>query len=206
MKQHRTMLACRDCGKLFYGSQDNYYCPDCAKLRKAESTVRTRVCCDCGKKFLGGPRARRCPSCADIAKRNYKHKRTERPLGSIDKCVICGKEYVVVSGRQKYCSLECQRIGTLAWQREHKKGYNVVYGQNERRAKRRAGKEKVCIYCLKRFQTDTNTNLCSEYCRKENKKISQCKTDIARGRKRDINKYIEKREEYRRKVNEGQHI
>lgn len=92
-----------------------------------------------------------------------------RPLGSIDKCVVCGKDYVVVSGRQKYCSEICQRKGVLEWQREHKKNYHKVSGQNIKKQARRNTVKKICVYCLKSFESSTPTNLCSEYCRTEQK-------------------------------------
>lgn len=43
--------------------------------------------------------------------RVYENKKGNRmrPIGSIDRCVICGSEYTVASGRQKYCSEACRR-------------------------------------------------------------------------------------------------
>lgn len=198
---NRTKRACQVCGKPFYGSTDYYYCPECAKIKRSDTVVKIRVCKDCGVEFFGGPRARRCPDCAYIAQQetNRRHKKsgTKRPLGSIDKCVICGAEYTVVSGRQKYCSDICQRKGVLDWQREHKRGYNKVSGQDIKKQERRKQAQKICVYCQRIFTSDKPTNLCSDYCRGEQKKLHQCISDINRGYKRDYDRYIDKRDKYR---------
>ena len=203
---NRTKRACQVCGKTFYGSKDFYYCPECAKIKKLDTVVKIRTCQDCSIEFYGGPRARRCPDCAYKAQqetgRRHKKAGTRRPLGSIDKCVICGAEYTVVSGRQKYCSDSCQRKGVLAWQREHKKGYYKASGQDIKRMERRKRAQKICVYCLRTFTSDRPTNFCSDYCRSEQKKLHQCITDINRGYNRNYSKYINKRNEYRDKNNE----
>lgn len=197
----RTKRACQVCGKPFYGSADCHYCPACAKVKKLDTVVKIRTYQDCGVEFYGGPRARRCPDCAYRAQQetNRRHKKsgTKRPLGSIDKCVICGKEYTVVSGRQKYCSDVCQHKGILEWQREHKRGYGKASGQDIKKQERRKHKQKICVYCLKTFTSDTSTNVCSDHCRKEQKKLNQCIADINRGYDRNYDKYIEKRDKYR---------
>lgn len=198
--KNRTKRACRVCGKPFYGGTDCYYCPECAREKKLDTVVQIRNCQDCGIEFFGGPRAKRCPDCAYYAKNHYERKPTMRPLGSIDKCVVCGEKYIVVSGRQKYCSDACQRKGVLEWQREHKKGYHKASGQDIKKQERRAGKKKTCVYCLRMFTTHTPSNLCSDYCRTEQKKLLQCIADIKRGQKRDLKKYEDKREAYREQV------
>ncbi len=201
----RTKRACIVCNKPFYGSTDCYYCPDCAKAKKLDTVVKTRTCQDCGIKFYGGPRAIRCPDCAYKARqktsRQHKKDGTKRALGSIDKCVICDKEYIVVSGRQKYCSNVCQRKGVLKWQREHKKGYDKASGQNIKKQERRKQTQKICVYCQQIFSSDTPTNVCSDYCRKEQAKLNQCIADINRGYNRDYDKYINKRNKYRENKN-----
>lgn len=200
----KTKRACQTCGKPFYGSKDCFYCPVCAKIKKLNTVVKIRTCQDCGVEFYGGPRAKRCPDCAYKAQQetSKRHKRagTKRPLGSTDKCAICGKEYTVVSGRQKYCSAACQREGVLEWQREHKKGYSKTSGQDTKKQERRQQAQKICIYCLQTFKSGTSTNTCSEYCRREQTKFTQCVADINRGYNRDYDKYINKRNKYREKV------
>lgn len=202
--ERRTNRACQVCGKPFYGSSDCFYCLECAEKKKSDAVMRIRTCQDCGIEFFGGPRAKRCPECAYLAsKEDWKrHKKsgTARPIGSVDKCVICGSEYIVNSGRQKYCSDKCQRIGVLEWQREHKRGYGKASGQDEKRKERREAKKKICVYCMRSFYSDRPTNTCSDYCRSEQRKLLQCIKDINRGQKRDLQKYERKREEYRARV------
>lgn len=195
----RTKKACQICGNSFYGGRDCFYCPKCAKDKKADTVVKIRICQDCHIEFFGGPRAKRCPDCAYIAQIHHERKPTMRPIGSVDKCVICGNEYTVVSGRQKYCSEICQRKGVLEWQREHKKNYHKISGQNIKKQERRKQAQKICVYCLRNFTSNTTTNLCSDYCRTEQNKLSQCIADINRGYKRDLKKYEDKRRKYREK-------
>lgn len=205
--RHKTKRACQVCGKPFYGGQDCIYCPACARVKKSDTVVKIRTCQDCGVEFYGGPRARRCPDCAYKAKqetsRQHKKIGANRPLGSIDKCVICDKEYIVVSGRQKYCSDACQRKGVLEWQRGHKRGYNKASGQDIKKMERRKQSQKICVYCLRAFTSNTSTNLCSDYCRREQAKIRQCIADINRGYNRDYDRYIDMRNQYRDKVKGG---
>lgn len=201
---NRTKRACQVCGKPFYGVKDCFYCPACAKGKKLDTVIKIRTCQDCGVEFFGGPRARRCPDCAYKAKqetsRQHKKTGTVRPIGSTDKCVICGKEYTVDSGRQKYCSDACQRKGVLEWQRAHKRGYNKASGQDVKKVGRRKQTQKICVYCLRAFTSDKPTNACSDYCRKEQAKLTQCIADINRGYKRNLDKYTSKRDKYRRAV------
>ena len=205
--KHKTIKACHDCGKKFQGSPDMHYCPDCARKRKSNSVIRFRTCIDCGVQFSGGPKAVRCPVCATRAAAEQraaykKQHKPVRPLGSIDQCEWCGKDYVVRSGKQKYCSPECMKKAVLVWQREHKKGYHIESGQNMKKQERRLEQEKICVYCGRRFKTRTTSNLCSDYCRVEQKKIKICEIDIKRGKNRNLQKYIDKRNEYREKVKE----
>lgn len=123
-----------------------------------------------------------------------------RPIGSVDKCTVCGEEYIVKSGRQKYCSDACMRKGVLAWQREHKRGYDKSSGQNIKKQERRNQKKKVCAYCLRTFTSNTPSNLCSDYCRAEQKKLTQCIADLNRGYKRDLKGHEDRRQEHRDKV------
>lgn len=194
------------CGKPFYGSGDYCYCPECARQRKLDTVVKIRTCQDCSIEFYGGPRARRCPNCAYKAQqetnKHYKKIGPKRPIKSIDKCEVCGAEYIVTSGRQKYCSDACQHKGVLEWQREHKKGYSKQSGQDIKKQERREAVKKICVYCLRTFASDKPTNLCSDYCRSEQKKLNQCIADMKRGLNRDLKKYEERRLEYREKIKE----
>ena len=205
MGKYRTIRACAVCGKPFNNSGDNHYCPECAKKKKVESVLKTRTCIDCGVEFLGGPRAKRCHECARIARaernREYRQKGgASRPIGSIDKCTICGEEYIVNSGRQKYCSEKCKEIGVKEWQKEHKKGYNKASGQDQKKIERRRNVVKICKYCGKYFSSSSSTNMCSDYCRKKQLQISYCNADIKRGMNRNIERLIEERDKYRKDV------
>lgn len=206
-RKNRTKRACQVCGKPFYGDVDNFYCPECAKAKRLDTVVQIRTCWDCGIEFYGGPRAKRCPDCGYRAKQetSKQHKKhgTIRPLGSMDKCVICGKDYIVKSGRQKYCSEACQRKGVLAWQREHKRGYQKASGQDVKRQKRRKQAQKICVYCLRTFTSNTSTNLCSEHCRKEQRRLSAYAAELNRGAKVDYARLLDLRERYREAVKTG---
>lgn len=67
----------------------------------------------------------------------------DRPLGSTDKCIRCGKEYTVDSARQKYCP-DCayeavravDRPASRAWNQANKETYYP--SRNEKRRKERA--------------------------------------------------------------------
>ena len=201
---NRTEKACIKCGKSFHGGSDKFYCDDCAKALKS-NVMRTRTCKLCGVEFLGGPRASYCPKCRKIRQkeasaRARKRGGAARPIGSVDKCKWCGAEYIVNSGRQKYCSDECQREAVLEWQRKHKEGYNKISGQDIKKAQRRKEKKKICVYCGRVFSSPTPTNLCSEYCRKKNKQIKEYQAEIKRGKNVNIGKLLNEQKEYKLKV------
>lgn len=69
-----------------------------------------KKCVICGIEIIGQPLTKYCSKCrAEKIKENDREKYrrkvegTARKLGTIDKCIICGKEYTVNAGRQKYC-------------------------------------------------------------------------------------------------------
>lgn len=201
---NRTKRACIKCGKSFYGGSDRLYCDDCAKVIKS-NVMRTRKCKLCGAEFLGGPRASYCPECRKIrqkeaSERARKRGGAARPIGSIDKCEWCGAEYIVNSGRQKYCSDKCQYEAVLEWQRKHKKGYNKTSGQDIKKVERRKEKKKICAYCGRVFSSSTSTNLCSDYCRKKNRQIKEYQSEIKRGNNVNIGKLLNEQKEYQLKV------
>lgn len=202
---HKTIKVCQSCGAHYEGTRDCHYCPKCAKEKKLDTVVRIRICQDCRTEFYGGPRARRCSECSFKAKqeRNRKFAQTgaARPLGSTDICAICRKEYIVKSGKQKYCSADCQRVGVLAWQRAQRKGYNKSSGQDIKKQKRREEQQKICVYCLRPFKTKSSTNICSDYCKAERKKMQMCQDDIKRGKRRNLQKYVDAMMAYREQVN-----
>lgn len=76
---------------------------------KKASNLHQKICKRCGTAFMGRPAAKYCSDCRLEVKREreraFRHKSKEaiRKLGSIDKCLKCGKEYIVKAGKQKYC-------------------------------------------------------------------------------------------------------
>lgn len=106
--------------------------------------VKDRTCRQCWAVFRGGPRAWYCPACRSVrakeAQRRLQEDGTSRTMGSIDHCTVCGKEYVVLSARQKYCP-DCvyeavravDRPASRAWNQARKETYYP-----EKNAKRKA--------------------------------------------------------------------
>lgn len=152
---------------------------------------RTRKPCrKCGKVFSGGTDKMYCDECSKAIKSDVLRMR---------KCKMCGVEYIVNSGRQKYCSEKCQHKAVLEWQREHKKGYSKTSGQDIKKTERRKEKRKICVYCGCTFSSSKPTNTCSEYCRKKNKQIKEYQAEIKRGRNVNIDKLLNEQKEYRDK-------
>lgn len=198
--KRRTQRSCKRCGKIYFGGVESTMCPECARISRAENVIRERICADCGRNFPGGPRARRCPECRKSASKDKPGRNgPSRPLGSIDVCQMCGKEYIVKSGMQKFCP-ECKRDASLAWQRTHKKEYNKRPEVSQDRKARRGERQKICIYCQLPFWDSSTSNLCSEYCRKKNYQILRYQAEIKRGKNCNIQALEQARQEYREKV------
>lgn len=181
---------CNRCGREFQaGKTWNYLCPDCAAEAKRETVVRPRTCRQCGAVFLGGPRAWYCPSCREertrARDREYKSTRTPgRPLGSIDICVRCGKEYVVNSGRQMYCP-DCAKTAVREKERLRKMVYWEEHRDEYAARKREAAKDsKVCVVCGKPFSGRGPSVTCSEACANAHKKAQQLAADVKRGKRK----------------------
>lgn len=75
--------------------------------QNTRKNIYDRICRQCGASFKGGPRAWYCPSCRAIRQREQAARRRRlgpnRHLGDIDQCIICGKDYIIEGGLQKYC-------------------------------------------------------------------------------------------------------
>ena len=72
--------------------------------------MRECTCRECGKTFPGGPRAWFCPKCRADRRREAsrvgkvkERAGLTRQLGSADQCPVCGQDYIVNSGNQRYC-------------------------------------------------------------------------------------------------------
>lgn len=162
---------CKYCGKEYDGDPGSSACPECAE-RVKKSVVRTRVCRECGREFPGGPRAWYCPECRANRRReaDARHKRagTQRPIGSVDKCLVCGADYVVKSARQRYCQScaeeavkKVDRAQSTAWNRE-----NTT--PEQRKAHRKAAAAEImCVICGRMFIPTSAAITCSPECSME---------------------------------------
>lgn len=99
----------------------------------------------------------------EAQKRFRQGKTAKRKLGSVDKCELCGNEYIVMAGRQKYCSEKCQHEAGLLLQKEYKSAYNKETEQTKKKLEKNSKKQKICEYCGKKFQSKVASNTCSDY-------------------------------------------
>jgi hypothetical protein len=164
--------SCKHCGQTFETDKRGaYLCPACALQAKRDSVYRERICIDCGTPFMGFPKSKRCPACQASVKRTrdaaQKRNGPRRPLGSTDTCQNCGKEYIVESGRQRYCK-DCaaQAVGENV--RSHKRDYMEAYAPEHRDEKEHnRSYNKVCLVCGKVFGDGLPSVTCSPECAKK---------------------------------------
>ena len=176
---------CSKCGKLFNtGKNEQTLCDDCVAAGRA-TTIRPRTCRECGATFDGGPRAWYCPSCRAVRKKEaaarYRENGVDRPLGSIDHCTVCGKEYVVKSGRQRYCP-ECADDAVRQQDRMASRRWNVENNFYEERAQHSRSGQKVCVICGKPISPGTPRITCSDECDRLRLKWNRGNTDLKRGK------------------------
>jgi hypothetical protein len=148
--------------------------------------IKTKQCADCGNSFVGFQNAKFCPDCGAGRRRQsaatLRKNGPKRPLGSIDKCAVCGAEYTVKGGLQKYCDgckadayLAADKIGGLRYYAANSSQTNPL--RNERRrteeframnsARRRKPPLKKCAWCGKDFpHGGTSRITCSEECKR----------------------------------------
>ena len=145
---------------------------------------------------MGGPRAFYCPNCRRIRQREANERARKRggatrPIGSIDKCKLCGAEYVVNSGRQKLLFGRVPKEKRYLHGNENTKmGYNKASGQDIKKG-RTAEREKMkslrilrtCFFHL--IQQQTHVLIIAEM---KNTKIIEYRAEMKRG----INANIEK--------------
>lgn len=166
------LRVCLKCGKTYEGRSDSTLCGDCTQ-KPANSVVRPRTCTVCGTKFMGYPRSKYCPECRiehlRERKREYIARQkagTTRKLGSIDRCEVCGKEYVVASGHQKYCP-ECAPEAIAEKIRARSREWNA---SNVDYIKRREDRQRAtayikCVICGREFQPNSGAPItCSPEC------------------------------------------
>lgn len=167
------LRVCQRCGVTFEDDPAALKCPKCADISK-RSVIRTRSCRQCGKTFPGGPRAWYCPECREQREkeRSRQHKRMgpARHLGDTDLCVVCGKPYVIKSGRQKYCP-NCAEEAVREIDRPQSRAWNAANTTPEGRriARHAAAANLVCPVCGKTFSQDPRhapAKTCSPECAK----------------------------------------
>lgn len=165
---------CKYCGTQYDGDPDSSCCPDCA-AKQRKTSLRDRVCTVCGITFSGGPSARYCPNCRKDRQREiqrrFHREGPKRKLGSTDTCVICGKQYIVEGGLQKYCpdcALEQYKILDNAksreWQREN------TTPAERKKTRQAATAEIPCAVCGKLFAPRGPSTVCSPECAAELKR------------------------------------
>lgn len=160
---------CRRCGKNYEGPQGSSLCPVCVETQRHKSNLKPRTCQSCGAAFLGGTRAYYCPDCRAERKKEEKRRYQERKaagkvreIGSMDLCSVCGKEYTVSSGNQRFCescAAEARRAQALA---SYHADPDRIVKRNELRA---AGNPtEQCIICGKDFVQTGHWITCSREC------------------------------------------
>ncbi len=181
---------CKNCGKVFNvpTGKEAYLCEECAQKSKSNSVIRERTCKICGASFMGYPRSFFCPDCSAERKKQqkkiYNQRKPSRPLGSMDICVACGKQYIVNSARQRYCP-ECAKEQVAKNIRAHKREYMAENANKSQALKEDTrGKRYICPICGKEFEKHSTRVTCSPECEKEYRRIKQNKADIRRGRRK----------------------
>lgn len=180
---------CKRCKAPFETDRyDNYLCPTCSEAYFKAASINDRTCKQCGIVFKGGPRAWYCPDCRLQRSReaDLRHKRngTSRPIGSTDKCVICGHDYVVNSARQRYCK-DCATSAVAENTRKRSREYNAENGDKIKKQKQESRHNRnVCVICGSIYDATSPTVTCSPACAKKLRKIRQDEADVRRGRRK----------------------
>lgn len=157
--------------------------------------MHPRTCRQCGSGFEGGPRAWYCPACREERRREQsrKNKRRQkrgltRALGSVDVCVICGKQYLVRCGNQKYCP-ECASEAVAAIDRQQGLDYYRANAEDINPARMIARRKglRPCAVCGEAYDAPTPQKTCGkESCRRELARRNQRRADKKRSpRKKD---------------------
>ena len=180
---------CKRCGAQFQSDKPyTCLCTACRKKSKQDSVIRSRTCRQCGREFAGGPRAWYCPECRDIRQKEADARRakngTNRPLGSIDHCEICGGEYIVNAARQRYCK-GCAAEAIRRNVNPHKAEYAKDHMERLKEQQKELRKDRtVCLVCGAVFTSDTATVTCSDACAAELRKLRQRESDYRSGRRK----------------------
>lgn len=164
--KRQTLRICRICGETFYDPRTGItLCRKCASEQKRKAVLKEHICKSCGSTFIGGTRAYYCPDCRIEVnkKRQRDHKRNgaSRKLGSTDICELCGKEYTVTSGIQRFCKA-CGEEKTKQQNRESaKKRMNKIIQSGNRPSR---SVQRVCVVCGAAFTSNNSALTCSPEC------------------------------------------
>jgi hypothetical protein len=105
-----------------------------------------------------------------------------RPLGSMDKCVICGRDYVVTGSPQRYCP-DCAPDAIRAVDTVQGLAYyyaNVDQINPPRMLSRRKG-SCACVICGEMYESPTRSVTCGKSeCKRELRRIHQRRADAKR--------------------------
>jgi rubrerythrin len=117
-----------------------------------------------------------------------KRKRGEvRYLGSIDKCVVCGKEYVVKAGAQKYCPIcaseAIRRVDAQQGIDYYNKNKEIINPIRNERRRVKERKKTICVLCGAEFEKYGEGKSCPN-CRATYKKISVARSEAKRRERR----------------------
>ena len=137
----------------------------------SQKSIGTVQCIVCGKTFIGSLRAKYCDDCWLKQRRsrtmnNYYNRK--RNVGDVDRCVDCGKEYVIQSGNQRRCD-DCakKRRRYYVAMREWKLGYRQTkptYPMPEKIVKngKVIGGVRICKGCGREFIGAWQARFCPE--------------------------------------------
>ncbi len=184
-------IKCARCGKIIQASKEITLCDECRAAAQRENVLRTRTCRTCGTQFVGGPRAWYCPNCRAERKKaqQAKRKSPNRKLGSIDYCEICGKEYIVNGGLQRYCP-DCKAEAVAVKDRAQGRAYMQEHrAESLKRKQENQRNRKICVVCGKPFYTGTPHVTCSAQCAATLRAQKQRETDFRRGRRSSTEPY-----------------
>lgn len=182
---------CAKCGKIFETARyTQTQCDECLQTGKS-NVIKQRVCKICGVTFDGYPRSYYCPECRIAQEKacaaRYRKRGAARPLGSIDHCAICGKEYVVSSGLQKYCP-DCAADAIRKKDNAASRAWNKENGYYAKRTERPRSGFKVCVVCGKEFASKTAFVTCSPECAKIRQKENMRRRDAKRAERKRAEK------------------
>ena len=176
---------CNTCGRTVDGTGDLITCPECVAAGRS-TTIRPRVCRACGATFPGGPRAWYCPECRRERKaqqsrecRERQRNGTAREIGSVDICRICGQEYTVTGGLQRYCP-NCAPDAVRAVDREQSKSWTAEHRRERKEECHAAAAPVPCPICGRLYVPRHKAGTCSPECRRELRRQTQARADAKR--------------------------